>query len=185
MADPTADSEAADPASGTAEYSINAIHAMRTVQLATLTLSQMADQKASILMGASFVVFSITVGRSLAGVLSWPLAILAFFAFLSSFCAALAVMPSIGRPAPRKGAGSNKIFFGHFWDRDEEEWTREVLAELHDDERVFRLMLHDVYQNGNVLQRSKYRYLGYAYRLFVAGLVATLAAFAVELALGA
>jgi len=47
---------------------------------------------------------------------------------------------------------------------------------------VFRLMLHDIYQSGQVLQRRKYRYLGYAYRLFVAGLVVTLAASAVELA---
>jgi hypothetical protein len=44
-------------------------------------------------------------------------------------------------------------------------------------------MLHDIYQNGQVLQRRKYRFLGYAYRLFIVGLVATLAAFAVETAL--
>ena len=160
MADQAADPETAGAAETSAPYSSNAIHSMRTVQLATLTLSQMADQKASILMGASFVVFSITIGRSLSGALSWPLVILAFFAFLSSLCAAFAVMPSVGRPPPLSGTARNKIFFGHFWDRDEEEWTREVLAELHDDERVFRLMLHDVYQNGRVLQRSKYRYLG-------------------------
>ena len=75
------------------------------------------------------------------------------------------------------------MFFGHFHDLDEEEWTRGVLAELHADEGVFRLMLHDIYQNGQVLQHRKYRFLSYAYRLFVAGLVVTLAAFAVEFAL--
>ena len=32
------------------------------------------------------------------------------------------------------------------------------------------MMLHDVYQNGQVLQRRKYRFLGYAYRMFIAGL---------------
>jgi len=108
--------------------------------------------------------------------------VLALFAFLSALCAALAVMPSTGKP--RGGGPANKVFFGHFWDRDEEEWTREILAELREDERVFRLMLHDVYQNGQVLQRRKYRYLGYAYRLFVAGLVATLVVFAAELIWG-
>ena len=45
-------------------------------------------------------------------------------------------------------------------------------------------MLRDIYQNGQVLKRRKYRFLGYAYGLFIAGLVATLAAFGVELALG-
>jgi hypothetical protein len=75
------------------------------------------------------------------------------------------------------------MFFGHFYDLDEDEWTREVLGQLHADETVFRLMLHDIYQNGQVLQHRKYRFLGYAYRLFVVGLVVTLAAFAVEFAL--
>ena len=172
----------ADPEASSSEtgYSANAIHALRTVQLGTLTLSQMADQKASMLMGASFVVFSIAVGRTLATELAWPLAILAFFAFLSALCAAMAVMPSVG--APREGKASrNRLFFGHFADRDEEEWTREVLGELHSDEAVFRLMLHDVYQNGQILRRRKYRFLGYAYRIFIAGLLITLAAFVVEL----
>jgi hypothetical protein len=175
-----------DPATtettGPAGYSANAVHALRTVQLGALTLSQMADQKASMLMGASFVVFSIAVGRTLATELAWPLAILAFFAFLSALCAAIAVMPSVG-PAPGGAATRNRMFFGHFADRDEEEWTREVLGELHRDETVFRLMLHDIYQNGQVLQRRKYRFLGHAYRIFIAGLLVTLAAFALELAL--
>jgi hypothetical protein len=169
---------------GPAEYSPHAVHALRTVQLGTLTLSQMADQKASMLMGASFVVFSIAVGRTLATELAWPLAILGFFAFLSALCAAIAVMPTVGAPPPGSGTARNKVFFGHFSDRDEEEWTREVLGELHRDETVFRLMLHDVYQNGRVLRRRKYRFLGYAYRIFITGLLVTLAAFALELALG-
>jgi hypothetical protein len=177
MTDP-ANSKTTEPA----EYSPHAIHALRTVQLGTLTLSQMADQKASMLMGASFVVFSIAVGRTLATELAWPLAILAFFAFLSALCAAIAVMPSVS-PPPASGAPRNKLFFGHFSDRDEEEWTREVLGELDKDETVFRLMLHDIYQNGQVLRRRKYRFLGYAYRIFIAGLLVTLAAFVVELAL--
>ncbi len=182
MAAQAAKSEASGPAPAPQGYSINAIHSLRTVQLATLALSQMADQKASMLMGASFVVFSIAVGRTLTNELAWPLAILAFFAFLSALCAAFAVMPSVGKPPP--GAPQNKLFFGHFHDRDEEEWTREVLAELHADETVFRMMLHDVYQNGRVLRRSKYRYLVWAYRIFIVGLVVTLAAFAIELATG-
>ena len=177
-------SEASAPAGGPADYSANAVHALRTVQLGTLTLSQMADQKASMLMGASFVVFSIAVGRTLTTELAWPLAILAFFAFLSALCAAFAVMPSIGPSAPGGTGPRNKLFFGHFTERNEEEWTREVLAELHADETVFRLMLHDLYQNGQVLRRRKYRFLVYAYRIFIVGLLATLAAFTLELALG-
>ena len=178
MADPPANSP--DPR---AAYSPHAVHMLRTVQMSTLALSQMADQKASMLMGASFVVFSLAVGQVLANGLVWPLAVLAVFAFFSALTAAIAVMPSIGKP--RLGAARlNRLFFGHFHDLDEEEWTRSVLADLRADEGVFRLMLHDAYQNGQVLHRHKYRWLGYAYRLFIAGLLTTLVAFALELLLG-
>jgi hypothetical protein len=60
---------------------------------------------------------------------------------------------------------------------DEDEWTESLLADLRADETVFRAMLHEMYQNGQVLQHKKYRYLGYAYRLFMAGLVATVVVF--------
>ena len=167
---------------GPLPYSPHAIHMLRTVQNNTLKLSQMADQKASILMGATFVVFSIAVSRSLSGELSYPLVILAVFAFFSSLCAVMAVMPRVSGSLP-PGVRRNTMFFGHFHDLDEEEWTRGVLAELHADEGVFRLMLHDIYQNGQVLLHRKYRYLGYAYRLFFAGLVITIGVFAAEFAL--
>ncbi len=180
MAKPVADlgtSAAVPPAPA---YSQHAIHMLRTVQNNTLKLSQMADQKASILMGAAFLVFSIAVSQAFAGRLSWSLGILAVFAFLSALCAVLAVLPRLGGVLPA-GARRNKLFFGHFHDFDEDAWTVEILADLRSDEAVFRAMLHDIYQNGLVLQHRKYRFLGYAYRLFVAGLVVTLAAFAVEL----
>lgn len=162
-------------------YSPHAIHLVRTTQQQTLQLSAMADQKASILMGASFLVFSISVSRAFAGHLPVSLAVLAGFAFLSSLCAVLAVLPSVsssGGPA-----GANRLFFGHFAARDEAEWTAEVLAQLRDDEAVFRAMLHDIYQNGQVLARKKYRFMGYAYRVFVIGLVVTLVSFVAEMAL--
>ena len=183
MPKPAAVRGAAPVTPATPGYSPHAVHMLRTVQANTLKLSQMADQKASILMGASFLVFSIAISRALAGELPWSLAILAFFAFLSALCGAVAVMPSVGRPG--SGGRLNKLFFGHFHDRDEDEWSEDVLADLAADETVFRLMLRDIYQNGQVLHHRKYRFLGYAYGLFIAGLLATLAAFALELALRA
>lgn len=160
-------------------YSANAIHLLRTAQINTLTLSQMADQKASILMGATFLVFSLSVSRALVGGLSWAMIVLASTAFLSSLCAVMAVLPSVGKP--RHGHGPpNKLFFGHFAAMDEEQWKSDLLAELESDETVFRTMLQDVYQNGQVLHRRKYRFLGLAYRIFIAGLFVTMAVYMVE-----
>lgn len=159
--------------------SAHSVNMLRTVQNNTLMLSQMADQKASILMGATFLVFSIAVSRSLAGDLPVSLVILALFAFLSSLLAVIAVIPSVRKPPARKD--QNIMFFGHFTAREEEDWVEEVLDLLGQDETVYRTMLRDIYQNGQVLQRRKYRYLGFAYRILIIGLFVTLGAFVVEL----
>ena len=160
-------------------FAQDTVNALRTVQQLTLTLSQMADQKASILMGATFIVFSISISRALDGHLPWSLAILAVFAFFSALLAVLAVMPTVSARLP---GTPNLLFFGHFAIMDEDEWTLAVLERLKTDEGLYRMMLHDMYQNGLVLHRRKYRYLAYAYRVFVVGLVLTLASFAIELA---
>ena len=171
-------------------FSSNAIHLMRTAQLNGVTHARMADQKASILLGATFLVFSLSITRALTGEVPIALSVLAGFSFASSLCAVLAVLPSVSRPPEKallgkaKRAKSNLLFFGHFAWREEEEWTAELLDALETDESVFRTMAHDLYQNGQVLQAKKFRYLSLAYRLFIAGLVATLLVFAVEMLRG-
>ena len=50
------------PVPASTVYPVNAAHMMRTAQLAQLQLSAMADAKASLLMGASCVIFTITIG---------------------------------------------------------------------------------------------------------------------------
>ena len=159
-------------------YSPHAIHLVRTSIQVNLTLSQMADQKASILMGATFVVFTIVVGQARTGAIPISLGVLAISAFLSAMCAVYAVLPTIGQG--KQPARPNKLFFGHFTAMDEDKWAEAVLDELQADETVFRTMLHDVYQNGQVLRGKKYKYLGHAYRIFMVGLTATMIAFIVE-----
>lgn len=163
-------------------YSRDAIHLVRTLQTVTMSLSQMADQKASILMGATFVVFTISVGQARAGNFPYALSVLAFFAFASALCAVYAVLPSIGgRPkVPPPGFVPNKLFFGVFAHIPQEDWVEDVMVDLESDAEVYRLILRDIYQNGVVLQRKKYKYLGIAYRIFVLGLCLTLAIFVIE-----
>src|SRR6187397_2374842 len=129
MAEPAAGPGTTTKTAASAGYSPQAIHLLRTVQNNTLKLSQMADQKASILMGATFLVFSISVSQAFAGRLPWSLGILAVFAFLSSLCAVLAVLPRLSGSLP-PGVRRNNLFFGHFHDLDEDVWTVEVLAGL-------------------------------------------------------
>ena len=166
----------------------NAAHLVRTTQQITMQLSQMADQKASILMGATFVVFTLAVGQARAGsgALAMPLTILATFSFLSALLAVSAVLPRVGKAPPvvyRDGKDhSNILFFGRFAQMDEDEFIAAVKARLHNEEDMYEIMLRDTYQNGIVLARRKYRFLAYAYRLFVTGLTLTFIAFAHEMA---
>jgi hypothetical protein len=157
-------------------YSPNAVHLMRTTQLSHLQLSVMADQKASILMGASFVIFTITIGQARGTTPPVPLLILGAAAFLSAICAVLCVVPAFRR---RKAGSVNLLFFGSFTQLSEEEFTDEIVAKLRDDDTIYRTMARDIYQNGCVLQHKKYRMLGWAYRIFLTGLVASGAAFVV------
>ena len=157
----------------------NAIHFVRTLQTLTLSYSQMADQKASILMGATFVVFTIAIGQARGGEVPISLTVLALFAFASALCAIFAVLPSVG---PTKGGEANKLFFGRFAAIPEAEWVDSIVADLADEEAVFRMMLRDIHQNGSVLLRKKYRYLRLAYRIFIVGLCLTLATIACEMA---
>jgi hypothetical protein len=165
------------PARNADGFSVQAIHLVRTTQQINVTMSQMADQKASILMGATFVVFTISVGQASRGDFPYALMVLAVSAFLSALCAIAAVLPSITPPRAQASDRDNVLFFGVFAQLSEDEYADRVLDKLRSDETVFRTMLRDTWQNGVVLQRKKYRYLGFAYRIFLVGLTLTLVTF--------
>jgi len=158
-------------------YPVNAAHLMRTTQLAQLQLSAMADHKASILMGATFVIFTITIGKSQQATAPLPLLILGGAAFFSAILAVLAVLPVTGRRKPK--GEPNILFFGTFTSMGEEEFIDAVTARLHTDDSIYRTMARDIYQGGVVLQNKKYRMLGWAYRVFLVGLVASCAAYVI------
>lgn len=159
----------------------NGVHLIRTAQLANLQLSQMADQKASMLMGATFLVFTLSMAQINKGALFGPLAILAIAAFFSALFAVLTVLPKVTHVHGPVSEDDNILFFGVFTSMDEAEFVDRVIAKVRDDETLCRTMLRDLYQNGQVLQGKKYRYLNYAYRIFVIGLILSFALFVGEM----
>src|SRR3954451_11570056 len=92
----------------------NYIHVLRTAQTMHLSLSQMADQTASILMGATFVIFTIAVGQTKGGLPPLPVAVLGGFAFFSAMLAVSVVMPPIGAKRATPDGPVNLLFFGSF-----------------------------------------------------------------------
>ena len=169
-----------DPEKGhIAPYTPNAIHLVRTAQQMTMQLSQMADQKASILMGATFVVFTVSIGQAARSSVPWALGVLAIFAFASALLAVMAVLPRV-TPKPDARADANILFFGNFAAMTEEDFVVSVKSRLHDDDALYTTMLRDMHQNGQVLARRKYRYLAYAYRTFIVGLTSSFVLFVGE-----
>ena len=156
------------------DFSPNAVHLVRTVQLIHVQLSAMADQKASILMGATFVIFTIAVGQAGSASAPLPLLILGGSAFFSAVLAVLSILPATHY---RKLGSDNLLFFGSFTQLSEDEYIDRLTRRLKSEEEMYRTMLRDLYQNGVVLERKKYRLLGYAYRVFLVGLSASFAAF--------
>ncbi len=154
------------------------IQALRTTQQHHVQLSLMADHKANMLIGATFIVFTLAIGQSRTGEMSIPLMILAIAAFASAGLAAIAVMPSF---TPRKGGPTNLLFFGGFGGLSEEEFIERLLSEkFESQESVYRVMLRDIYQMGSLLGRKKYRFLGWAYRVFLIGLTLTFVTYIYE-----
>ena len=157
------------------EISANsAIQLLRTMQQHHVQLSAMADQKASILIGATFVVFTIIIGQSQGKVISPPFLVLALSSFVASTLGVMAILPSI---QTRLGANPNFMFFGAFSKLSEAEFIERMTPVLAEQHNAHEAMLRDIYQNGLVLQRKKYRFLSYAYRVFLIGLVATFIVF--------
>src|SRR5580765_4643494 len=87
-----------------AGVSPDGVHLLRTAQQVQYQLSQMADQKASMLLGITFVVFTIAVGQARTGTPQPALVILGAAAFLAAVLAVMAVLPQIKPPPVSQGS---------------------------------------------------------------------------------
>ena len=157
-------------------FANDGVHLLRTAQQVQYQLSQMADQKANMVLAATFVIFTVSISQIQNVARPLPLLILGGAAFAAAFLAILAVLPSVKSP-PRPDGPANLLFFGSFTQVPEEEFIERLFAVLGDSKTVYEAFARDIYQNGKVLAFKKYLYLGYAYRILLAGLVGSLLAF--------
>ena len=158
------------------KFTNDGVHLLRTTQQVQYQLSQMADQKASMLLGITFVIFTITVGQAKNGPPQPALLILGAAAFGAALLAVMAVLPAVKTP-PAPGRKDNFLFFGAFTKLSEADYIDLLLDTVTNTEATYEAFARDIYQNGRVLAGKKYKLLGYAYRVLVTGLVASLVAF--------
>jgi hypothetical protein len=157
-------------------WSADGVHLLRTTQQVQYQLSQMADQKASMLLGITFVIFTISVGQAKLGHPEPALLILGATAFAAAFLTVLAVLPSV-KPGPKPDSIRNILFFGSFTQLPEDEYVDRLLEIVSDSRTVYEAFAHDIYQNGTVLAQKKYKLIGYAYRVMLVGLSLSFLAF--------
>ena len=140
-----------------------------------LAMSEMADNKASILMGASFVVFSLSIGDIADGKASVPLLVLTIFSFIATVFGVLTIRPNRMRaskvPIPQEKI--NVLFFGSYANARREEYIAEMVKVLSSEEETYRRLAADLYDHGKVLRDDKYSWLYWSFTLFLLGMVLT------------
>jgi len=146
-----------------------------------ITLSGMADTKASILMGASFVVFSISIGDIAAGNASLPILVLTVFSFIATVFGVLCVRPGklSSRPVPIEKV--NILFFGSYTNAPRDAYVDKVIGVLTSEEETYRKMAEDLYDHGKLLREDKFSWLYWSFTAFLVGMVATAIAVVIQL----
>lgn len=148
-----------------------------------MALSEMADNKASILMGASFVVFSLSISDVAEGKASFPLLVLTLFSFAATLLGILTVRPNRIKSFKVEPAKANILFFGSYANIKREEYVDQVIGVLTSEEECYRRLARDVYDHGCLLRADKYSWLYWSYSLFMVGLVITFGALLLKLGL--
>ena len=143
---------------------------LRTTQQHHVQLSQMADQKASLLFGIEALILTVTIRDILTINLSYWAIVLAIAILISVIFALLAVMPSV-HPPRYDPKYPDWLFFSSFANMEQEEYMEKMWAICQDDELVYQAIMRDIYNLGRVLFFKKYRYLRLSYLVFLSGLM--------------
>jgi hypothetical protein len=149
------------------------------------TLSGIADNKASTLISISALIISIIVSVLIRKIdedpdLIFPTVILLMTLMGTIVYAVLSTRPKITSLSITREDISNRkgnlLFFGNFVNLpvDDYEWgMKEVMA---DREYLYNSLIRDIYYLGKVLDK-KYKYLRYAYNIFMYGLILSVGAY--------
>ncbi|MES2277661.1 MAG: Pycsar system effector family protein [Bacteroidota bacterium] len=150
-------------------------------------LSDMADQKAHILITVNSIILSAIISLVLKKLdenafLAIPTFILLTISLISMIFSILATRPNIPNGTYSQKDMDNKtvnlLFFGNFYKMDLETYTHGMIQVMNDTDFLYGTLIKDVYSQGVVLGR-KYRLLRAAYNIFMFGLVVAVLAFIV------
>jgi predicted metal-dependent HD superfamily phosphohydrolase len=154
-------------------------------------LSDMADNKAHIMITVNSIILSAVISLLLRKLteyeyLTIPTFILLAISLLAMTFSILATRPSIPPGTFQRSDVDNKsinlLFFGNFYRMPLEEYTYGMQKMMEDKDFLYGSLIKDVYAQGVVLGK-KYRLLRVAYNIFMFGLIASVIAFIIASAL--
>jgi len=154
-----------------------------------ITLSDIADTKANILLSVNAIIISLVLSNLVSKLdnpsnhyLIWPTAIFALFTVASIVLSVLATRPNVTQGKFTKEDVANKkvnlLFFGNFHKMklDEFEWAMSEM--MQDRDYLYSSLTKDLYFLGLVLNR-KYNLLRVTYTVFMVGIIVSVICFAV------
>lgn len=150
-----------------------------------LALSQIADNKANIMLSINAIIISIVLTALLPRIddnseLVIPLMILLVVCVLSIVFATISTIPKVSRgdtsKADIEARRTNLLFFGNFHKMDLDDYIWGMEEMMKDNEFLYHSMMKDLYFLGKVLHK-KYQYLRITYAVFMTGMVAAVIAF--------
>ena len=154
-----------------------------------LTLSDIADTKANILLSVNAIIISVALSNLIPKLdnpsnayLIYPTLIFITFSVISMVLAVLATRPNVTSGKFSKEDVTNKkvnlLFFGNFhkMQLDDYEWAIKELVK--DNQYIYSSLTKDLYFLGLVLNR-KYKILRITYTFFIVGIVISVIAFGI------
>lgn len=154
-----------------------------------ITLSDIADTKANILLSVNAIIISLVLSNLVSKLdnpsnyyLIWPTAIFAAFTVISIILSVLATRPNVTKGQFTKEDVANRkvnlLFFGNFHKMSlaEFEWAMQEM--MKDKDYLYGSLTKDLYFLGLVLNR-KYNLLRWTYTVFAIGIIVSVIAFAI------
>jgi predicted metal-dependent HD superfamily phosphohydrolase len=157
----------------------------RTTSQNHLMLSQMADNKANILITINSIILSVVVSVLVRKLeenpsLVIPTILLITVCLATTVFAILATRPNLSEGRftrdDIKGKRTNLLFFGNFHAMNVEDYEWSMKEMMKDADYLYGSLIKDIYYLGKVLGR-KYKFLRLAYNIFMFGFVVSIVSF--------
>ena len=144
---------------------------LRTTHQHHIYLSGMADKKASFLIAAASVMLTLLLGRyAETDKIPLPLLILGGFTLIAACFAVLCIIPHLKTELSDEQK-VNLLFFGEFGNLTLDEYREQMNELIKDDTKIYDAIIEEIYFLGELLKKTKYKYLTWAYRFFLSGII--------------